>query len=181
MSIKSILAAGAAAAMLATPVGAQAERPAVVPPVIADTPAAPLADPAARGALPEGPDAGAEPATRPPVALPPVALCARKARAAERGERGAEMRRCVAALTRLAESDTPSLNPRAACRRLSRKRVRGQRGTPFSRCVKAAARLLRERAAAEEADTAEEAAENKTEVGAPPAGNAGGEQAPANG
>ena len=66
--------------------------------------------------------------------------CANQSRKHVDGEKGTPFSRCVTAMAKLANDNTPS--PRKACKTESRKHADGEKGTPFSRCVSAGAKLL---------------------------------------
>jgi hypothetical protein len=55
------------------------------------------------------------------------------------GQKGTAFSRCVTAMAKLGSGKTS--NPARACKGLSKKHVKGEKGTAYSRCVRAAAKL----------------------------------------
>ena len=130
MRITSILAAGAAAALLMTPAAALAGGP--------DTDH-PGKGKAKRQAAVET-KAGAKAQSTPPSQAKAYGKhCQGQSKKHVKGEKGTAFSRCVTAMAKVASGEETSA--RAACAALGRKHVKGKKGTPFSRCVVAAKKL----------------------------------------
>ena len=130
MRITSILAAGAAAALLMTPAAALAGGP--------DTDH-PGKGKAKREAAVET-KAGAKAQSTPPSQAKAYGKhCQGQSKKHVKGEKGTAFSRCVTAMAKVASGQETSA--RVACATLSRKHVKGKKGTPFTRCVVAAKKL----------------------------------------
>jgi hypothetical protein len=124
MTIKTLIAVGAAGAGLALPFAAFADKP-------ADTP----------GTGPKGPATTTTTTTTPDgKAKAPGQYCKGQSKKHVKGQKGTPFSQCVTALNKIDKGQTSS--PAKACKGLSKTHVKGQKGTPYSRCVVAAAQLL---------------------------------------
>lgn len=133
MRITSILAAGAAAALLMTPAAALAGGP--------DTDH-PGKGKAKREAAVET-KAGAKAQSTPPSQAKAYGKhCQGQSKKHVKGEQGTPFSQCVKAMAKVASGKAKSA--KAACKGLSKKHAKGKKGTPFSRCVKAARKLKAE-------------------------------------
>jgi hypothetical protein len=134
MRITSILAAGAAAALLMTPAAALAGGP--------DTDH-PGKGKAKRQAAVET-KAGAKAQSTPPSQAKAYGKrCQGESKKHVKGQQGTPFSQCVKAMAKVASGKAKSA--KAACKGLSKKHAKGKKGTPFSRCVKAARKLKAER------------------------------------
>ena len=133
MRITSILAAGAAAALLMTPAAALAGGP--------DTDH-PGKGKAKREAAVET-KAGAKAQSTPPSQAKAYGKhCQGQSKKHVKGQQGTPFSQCVKAMAKVASGKAKSA--KAACKGLSKKHAKGKKGTPFSRCVKAARKLKAE-------------------------------------
>ena len=133
MRITSILAAGAAAALLMTPAAALAGGP--------DTDH-PGKGKAKREAAVET-KAGAKAQSTPPSQAKAYGThCQGQSKKHVKGQQGTPFSQCVKAMAKVASGKAKSA--KAACKGLSKKHAKGKKGTPFSRCVKAARKLKAE-------------------------------------
>ena len=132
MRITSILAAGAAAALLMTPAAALAGGP--------DT------DHPGKGkAKREAAEtkAGAKAQSTPPSQAKAYGKrCQGQSKKHVKGQQGTPFSQCVKAMAKVASGKAKSA--KSACKGLSKKHAKGKKGTPFSRCVKAARKLKAE-------------------------------------
>jgi hypothetical protein len=123
MRINSILATGAAVALLMTPAVAFAGGPKTD-------------DHPGKGQAKSGAQAQAKAYGK---------RCQGLSKKHVKGQKGTPFSQCVVAMAKLASGKETS--PKAACKKLSKKHVKGKKGTPFSRCVKAGRKLKAERGA----------------------------------
>ncbi|HMJ35151.1 MAG TPA: hypothetical protein VK501_14665 [Baekduia sp.] len=119
MTIKTLIAVGAAGAGLALPFAAFADKPAETP-----------------GNGPKAPVTTTTPAGK---ATAPGQYCKDQSKKHVKGQKGTPFSQCVTALDKIDKGQTTS--PAKACKGVSKKHVKGQKGTPYSRCVVAAAHL----------------------------------------
>ena len=134
MRITSIIAAGAAAALLMTPAAAIAGGPNTEHPGKGK---------AKRAAAVET-RAGAQAQTTPPSHAKAYGKrCQGQSKKHVKGQQGTPFSQCVKAMAKIASGKAKSA--KAACKALSKKHAKGKKGTPFSRCVKAARKLKAER------------------------------------
>jgi hypothetical protein len=167
MRTRTLVATGAAVALLAAPAAAPAVGPPTDPGSAeghtkrSDAPGAERRR-GARTPAETGAQGGSQDVTAPAVAREgatptgseaapgPEAPKAKKAKAygtyckgeskkRDDGRKGTAFSRCVTAMARLGSGKTS--NPARACKGLSKKHVEGEKGTPYSRCVRAAAKL----------------------------------------
>jgi hypothetical protein len=120
MTLKSLIASGTAAAVLAVPAFAVADKP-------ADKPAKPT-KPAVTQDAPSKSKGNAY-----------GKLCKGQSKKHVKGQKGTPFSQCVKAMKKLDEGTAKSA--KEACKSLSKKHVKGQKGTPYSRCIVAAAQL----------------------------------------
>ncbi len=62
-----------------------------------------------------------------------------------KGEQGTAFSRCVNAKAKADGAGTEAAKPKKACKGLSKKHVKGEKGTAYSRCVVAAAELQKDK------------------------------------
>ena len=160
MSVRRLVVAVAAVALLATPAWAIAAGPPADPgnghrPAGTPTPPAnPSTDHPSQTNNPgtQHPTADSNPgsanASTPPGPNAPAStkakaygkMCQGQSKKHVAGQKGTPFSQCVTAMAKAATGKTDS--PTKACATLSHKHVAGQKGTPFSQCVVAAAKLL---------------------------------------
>jgi hypothetical protein len=131
MRINSILAAGAAVALLITPATAVAGGP--------KTDDHPGKGQAKREARAETKAQANSPAAPNSQAKAYGKYCQGQSKKHVKGQKGTPFSRCVVAMAQLAKNKAKT--PKVACKGLSKKHVKGKKGTAFSRCVKAGRKL----------------------------------------